>query len=208
MDCGYRADLVVERMIIVETKTIEAIGLIHISQVLTYLRFLHLRKGLILNFNTVLLKDGIKRVINGFEEEKMNKLWNLQLIRRLSYLELQTSECRPAPLCASWSFASIVLPDLSRSEVFCNTMDTKGTQRTRSNLKVTSKAMDRELPPMCPSWSFASFVLPGLSVAEVFCNTTDTKGTQRTWSNLKVTSKAMDRELPPLCILRFIYVQI
>jgi len=74
MDCGYRADLVVERMIIVDTKTIEAIGLIHISQVLTYLRFLHLRKGLILNFNTVLLKDGIKRVINGFEEEKMNKL--------------------------------------------------------------------------------------------------------------------------------------
>ena len=74
MDCGYRADLVVERMIIVDTKTIEAIGLIQISQVLTYLRFLHLRKGLILNFNTVLLKDGIKRVINGFEEEKMNKL--------------------------------------------------------------------------------------------------------------------------------------
>ena len=73
MDCGYRADLVVERMIIVDTKTIEAIGLIQISQVLTYLRFLHLRKGLILNFNTVLLKDGIKRVINGFEEEKMNK---------------------------------------------------------------------------------------------------------------------------------------
>ena len=70
MDCGYRADLVVERMIIVDTKTIEAIGLIHISQVLTYLRFLHLRKGLILNFNTVLLKDGIKRVINGFEDGK------------------------------------------------------------------------------------------------------------------------------------------
>jgi GxxExxY protein len=67
MDCGYRADIVVERMIIVDTKTIEAIGLIHISQLLTYLRFLHLRKGLILNFNSVLLKDGIKRVINGFE---------------------------------------------------------------------------------------------------------------------------------------------
>jgi GxxExxY protein len=70
MDCGYRADIVVERMIIVDTKTIEAIGLIHISQLLTYLRFLHFRKGLILNFNSVLLKDGIKRVINGFEGEK------------------------------------------------------------------------------------------------------------------------------------------
>jgi GxxExxY protein len=67
MDCGYRADLVVERVVIVDTKTIEEIGLIQISQLLTYLRFLNLRKGLILNFNTVKLKDGIKRVINGFE---------------------------------------------------------------------------------------------------------------------------------------------
>ena len=67
MDCGYRADLVVERVIIVDAKTIEAIGDLQISQLLTYLRFLHLRKGLIINFNTLLLKDGIKRVINGFE---------------------------------------------------------------------------------------------------------------------------------------------
>jgi GxxExxY protein len=67
LECGYRSDLVVERKIIVDTKTIEGIGLIQISQVLTYLRFLNLRKGLILNFNTVKLKDGIKRVIRGFE---------------------------------------------------------------------------------------------------------------------------------------------
>lgn len=67
MNCGYRADLVIERIVIVDTKTIEGIGLIQISQLLTYLRFLNLRKGLILNFNTVKLKDGIKRVINGFE---------------------------------------------------------------------------------------------------------------------------------------------
>jgi GxxExxY protein len=70
MDCGYRADIVVERMIIVDTKTIEAIGLIQISQLLTYLRFLNLRKGLILNFNTVKLKDGIKRVIRGYESNE------------------------------------------------------------------------------------------------------------------------------------------
>ena len=67
MDCGYRADLVVEGIIIVDTKTIDAIGDLQISQLLTYLRFLHLKKGLIIIFNTVLLKDGIKRVINGFE---------------------------------------------------------------------------------------------------------------------------------------------
>jgi GxxExxY protein len=69
MDCGYRADLVVERVVIVDTKTIEAIGDLQISQLLTYLRFLHSRKGLIINFNTVLLKNGIKRVINGFETQ-------------------------------------------------------------------------------------------------------------------------------------------
>jgi GxxExxY protein len=67
MECGYRADLVVEHRVIVETKNIEAIGDIHVSQLLTYLRFLKQRHGLILNFNTVLLKNGIKRVLNGFE---------------------------------------------------------------------------------------------------------------------------------------------
>ena len=54
MECGYRADIVVERSIIVETKSIEGIADIHIAQVLTYLRFLNLRYGLILNFNTIL----------------------------------------------------------------------------------------------------------------------------------------------------------
>jgi GxxExxY protein len=67
MECGYRADLVVGRRVVVETKNIEAIGDIHVAQTLTYLRFLKLRHGLILNFNTVLLKNGIKRVLNGFE---------------------------------------------------------------------------------------------------------------------------------------------
>jgi GxxExxY protein len=66
MECGYRADLVVERKIIVDTKNIEAIADIHVAQLLTYLRFLNLRHGLILNFKTVLLKNGIKRVLNGF----------------------------------------------------------------------------------------------------------------------------------------------
>lgn len=68
MECGYRADLVVERKIIVEAKNIDAIADIHIAQTLTYLRFLNIRHGLILNFKTVLLKNGIKRVMNGYEK--------------------------------------------------------------------------------------------------------------------------------------------
>jgi GxxExxY protein len=66
MECGYRADLLIDKKILVDTKSIEAIADIHIAQVLTYLRFLKVRHGLILNFKGVLLKDGIKRVINGF----------------------------------------------------------------------------------------------------------------------------------------------
>lgn len=66
MDCGYRADILVEERVVVETKSIEIIAPLHVSQTLTYLRFLELRYGLILNFNTILLKDGIKRVLNGF----------------------------------------------------------------------------------------------------------------------------------------------
>lgn len=66
MDCGYRSDIVVENKVVVDTKSIEAIAKINIAQILTYLRFLELRYGLILNFNTVLMKDGIKRVLRGY----------------------------------------------------------------------------------------------------------------------------------------------
>ena len=66
MDCGYRADIVVERSVIIDTKSIEAIGPLQISQLLTYLQFLNLRYGIILNFNVVLMKHGIRRVLHGF----------------------------------------------------------------------------------------------------------------------------------------------
>ena len=70
MNCGYRADIVVEKRVIVDTKTIEGIGPLQVAQLLTYLRFLNLRYGLILNFNVLLLKDGIKRGIHGFGTQK------------------------------------------------------------------------------------------------------------------------------------------
>jgi GxxExxY protein len=66
MDCGYRADILVEKQVVVETKSIEGIGPLQVAQVLTYLRFLGLRYGLILNFDVLLLKDGIRRVLNGY----------------------------------------------------------------------------------------------------------------------------------------------
>ena len=66
MDCGYRVDILVEKLVVVETKSITGIGPLQVAQVLTYLRFLKLRYGLILNFDELLLRNGIKRVINGF----------------------------------------------------------------------------------------------------------------------------------------------
>jgi len=71
MDCGYRADIVVEKRVVVETKSIEGIGPLQLAQELTYLRFLGLRYGLILNFDVLLLKEGIKRVLNGFDIPKL-----------------------------------------------------------------------------------------------------------------------------------------
>jgi GxxExxY protein len=66
MDCGYQADIVVEDMIVIEIKNVDALADIHVAQTLTYLRFLKIRRGLLLNFKTTQLKNGIKRVINGY----------------------------------------------------------------------------------------------------------------------------------------------
>ena len=65
MDCGYRADLIVEGKLLIEAKSIEAISEVHKSITLTYLKFSKCKLGLLMNFNVVLLKDGIKRIVNG-----------------------------------------------------------------------------------------------------------------------------------------------
>ncbi len=63
MDVGYRLDLLVERSVVVEIKLIDALAAIHTAQVLTYLRFSHVRLGYLINFNTVLLKNGLRRIV-------------------------------------------------------------------------------------------------------------------------------------------------
>jgi GxxExxY protein len=62
IDAGYRADIIVESKIIVEIKAVEKIIPVHEAQLLTYMRLGHYNLGLILNFNTLLFKDGIKRM--------------------------------------------------------------------------------------------------------------------------------------------------
>jgi GxxExxY protein len=64
LDLGFRADIIVENCVIVEIKSIEALAPVHFKQVLTYLRLTDMKLGLLVNFNTNLIKEGIKRVVN------------------------------------------------------------------------------------------------------------------------------------------------
>ncbi len=63
LDCGYRMDLVVDERPVVELKTVERLLPGHEAQLLTYLKISGLRTGLLLNFNTPVLKDGIRRLV-------------------------------------------------------------------------------------------------------------------------------------------------
>jgi GxxExxY protein len=64
LDCGYRIDLQVENKVIIEVKSVEALNDIHLAQVLTYLKLSKCKLGLLMNFNVLLVKDGIKRILN------------------------------------------------------------------------------------------------------------------------------------------------
>lgn len=66
LDCGYRLDIILENKLIIEVKSVEALNDIHLAQTLTYLKLSKCKLGLLINFNVLLLKDGVKRVINGY----------------------------------------------------------------------------------------------------------------------------------------------
>ena len=66
LEVGFRADVIVERILLVELKSVEVIADVHYKQVQTYLKLTELKLGLLINFNSALLKDGIKRIINTY----------------------------------------------------------------------------------------------------------------------------------------------
>jgi GxxExxY protein len=69
LDCGYRIDLLVENEVIVEVKAVERLEAVHGAQVLSYLRLSGCKVGLVINFNVKwLMRQGVKRVVNGFPE--------------------------------------------------------------------------------------------------------------------------------------------
>ena len=65
LDAGYRIDIIIEDKFIVEIKSVEELNDVHLAQLLTYLRLSNCKLGLLINFNVNLLKNGVKRVING-----------------------------------------------------------------------------------------------------------------------------------------------
>jgi iron complex transport system substrate-binding protein len=62
---AFRADLIVERSVVIEVKSADAIAAVHEKQLMTYLRLLDYRVGLLLNFGAALMKHGIRRIVNG-----------------------------------------------------------------------------------------------------------------------------------------------
>jgi len=68
LDCGYRMDVVVDELVVVELKAVEKLLAIHEAQLLTYLKLSHRTVGLLINFNVPLLRDGLKRIVHNFPE--------------------------------------------------------------------------------------------------------------------------------------------
>ena len=69
LDCGFRADLVVNGQVVVELKAKTSIHPVDKAQVLSHLRLLNLRFGLLINFHEEKLVDGVSRIVNGYDEE-------------------------------------------------------------------------------------------------------------------------------------------
>lgn len=65
LDIGYRIDIIIEDKFIAEIKAVESLNEVHLAQLLTYLKLTDCKLGLLINFNVKLLKDGVRRVING-----------------------------------------------------------------------------------------------------------------------------------------------
>ena len=64
LEVGYRVDLLIEKKVIIEIKSVEALNDVHLAQILTYLKLSGCKLGLLINFNVALIKQGIRRVVN------------------------------------------------------------------------------------------------------------------------------------------------
>jgi GxxExxY protein len=67
LEAGYRIDLIVEDKVIIEVKSVDALADIHTAQIITYLKLKNIKLGLLINFNSVKVVDGIKRIANNLQ---------------------------------------------------------------------------------------------------------------------------------------------
>ena len=67
LECGYRIDLLVEKKLVIEIKSVDTLADVHLAQSLTYMKLGDYKLGLLINFNVALLKQGIRRIINGLD---------------------------------------------------------------------------------------------------------------------------------------------
>jgi GxxExxY protein len=81
-DEGSRADIIVEAKVILELKSVEQMSKVHHKQLFTYLKLRELKLGYLLNFGASLMKDGIKHMINGLEDEKLGVFGSLRESKR------------------------------------------------------------------------------------------------------------------------------
>lgn len=81
-DMGYRMDMLVNEIVLVELKSVEMLLPVHKKQLLTYLRVSNLRLGLLINFGSSLIKHGIVRIVNGLPEDKAARAEN-RLVKKL-----------------------------------------------------------------------------------------------------------------------------
>lgn len=65
LDVGYRLDFLIQKKLVLEVKSVETLNDVHLAQILTYLRLSNCKLGMLINFNTLQFKNGVKRVING-----------------------------------------------------------------------------------------------------------------------------------------------
>jgi GxxExxY protein len=72
LDCGYRLDLVIEGLVVVEIKAVERLTTVHTAQVLSYLKLSRHKVGLLINFHVQMLKNGIRRVVNEYPDSAIS----------------------------------------------------------------------------------------------------------------------------------------
>ena len=89
IDAGFRIDMMIQRTVIVENKTVDKIAPIHEAQLLTYLKLTNLKLGFLLNWNVPMMKDGIKRMVNTLSGKQTIKCIKVKIVPEIPQIKCQ-----------------------------------------------------------------------------------------------------------------------